>query len=746
MKIQNSLKEIAHEYGRVGIKIFPLQRRGKKPLTPRGFHDASADPSQIEKWWTQYAEANIGIPTGRVNNLFVIDADIKSHGLEMLSVLKAICPGLENCFFVKTGGGGQHLYLKWPENSTIKNVAGILQGIDIRTTGGYVVGPGSIHETESKYETTSRLEDLSGLSYLPASLQVLLENKKTPSYFQMISTGNRNDKLFKIVCFLMSIHNFSPEILKSTLDVLNSKICEEKLPDEELVQLLGSALKFRDEKVEEVMLKGSAKAAELFRKSSILFHTHDNTAYAKFGGTISKIQSKEAKLHLQRLYYKHHKRIISDSMSREALQLIEGEALYDSNYEKVFVRVGKSENSFYFDLLNGGKIVEVTKGRWKILDSGINFVFKPGMLSLPIPEEESSFNLLESPLFERWVGWDSPNIMILAFIIKSLTIDTGPYPILVLTGEQGAGKSVFCDSLRALIDPNIASKRSCPRKEEDFILMAANSHMVVLDNSSGLSSEQSDWLCRLATGGGLSRRKLYSDDEEHISNVIKPVIINGINSPSTRGDFLERAIIIDLPKIKARKSEKELNEREKKLEGIVFGSLLTLLAQAWDMLDGVVIKDSPRMADFCTWGVAIEKVLKLPEGTFLRNYKENQSHLSEKVIDSSPFAVAIVKLICNFTNGTWKGNASELLESLKLNDLTPIEYAERKYWPISSEAVGRTINRIAPALFQQSISIKRTKRDIIITKESENEYTRSFTKSYSEGNGREIMGGDNASI
>ena len=56
----------------LGYPVFPCAPGGKSPLTERGFHDATVDPEQIEKWWSQHPSANIGIPTA---GLVVIDID-----------------------------------------------------------------------------------------------------------------------------------------------------------------------------------------------------------------------------------------------------------------------------------------------------------------------------------------------------------------------------------------------------------------------------------------------------------------------------------------------------------------------------------------------------------------------------------------------------------------------------------------------------------------------------------------------
>ena len=71
----NELLKGALAFARRGVPIFPVQPRGKQPLTSNGFKDALIDQAQIEAWWKEHPNANIGIPTGQVSGFFVLDID-----------------------------------------------------------------------------------------------------------------------------------------------------------------------------------------------------------------------------------------------------------------------------------------------------------------------------------------------------------------------------------------------------------------------------------------------------------------------------------------------------------------------------------------------------------------------------------------------------------------------------------------------------------------------------------------------
>ena len=134
---------------------------------------------------------------------------------------------------------------------------------------------------------------------------------------------------------------------------------------------------------------------------------------------------------------------------------------------------------------------------------------------------------------------------------------TGPYPVLILQGEQGTAKSTAAKVLRLLIDPSAAPLRTAPLDERDLMIAARNGWIIALDNLSGLSSWLSDALCRIATGGGVSTRELYSDTDEVLIDVQRPIILNGIDDIATRQDLIDRSIIINLEPIPENKRKPE---------------------------------------------------------------------------------------------------------------------------------------------------------------------------------------------
>ena len=110
----------------------------------------------------------------------------------------------------------------------------------------------------------------------------------------------------------------------------------------------------------------------------------------------------------------------------------------------------------------------------------------------------------------------------------------GHYPLRVIAGEQGSAtaKTVLPKLLRAVIDPSVAPVWALPRDERELFIDASNGHVLAFDNVSGLPPWLSDTLCRLTSGGAFSTSRLFTDQDEILFAVVRPVVLNRIEMSS----------------------------------------------------------------------------------------------------------------------------------------------------------------------------------------------------------------------
>jgi hypothetical protein len=207
--MSNSFLDAALSYEQMGFSVIPLIPGQKKPMIKwQQYQKERATAEQITKWWADAPKANIGIVTGDVSGVFVVDIDTK-EGQENL--LQYGFDSIE-CPTVTTPRDGQHLYFKNPKEK-ITIGAGIIPGTDFRGNGGFVVAPPSVNGNGKGY---SWLVDFSRDTLVPppaayinkistlyrgCSNSVVSEEKDTTKdykHYKILQEGTRDNDLFHV--------------------------------------------------------------------------------------------------------------------------------------------------------------------------------------------------------------------------------------------------------------------------------------------------------------------------------------------------------------------------------------------------------------------------------------------------------------------------------------------------------------------------------------------------------------------
>lgn len=373
--------------------------------------------------------------------------------------------------------------------------------------------------------------------------------------------------------------------------------------------------------------------------------------------------------------------------------------------EMIFIDPCASDQSI---VKNGWNIVKIVHDGWKIVPANdwsdwARFVPHRESKPLPLPESGGSLRELKD-IFG--IQTEKSYVLIAAWLLAAFRKDV-PCPILVLNGEQGTGKTTISKMLCGLIDPREVSVL-CPPKDEDQLAIAAvNSVVLACDNLSGISGEFSDALCRLCTGGGLMKRKLYTDGETVSFGGCRPIIVNGIDALGSRGDLLDRSLPIGLDPIppEQRKTEDELWAAFLKARPRLLGAIYTALAVGLRELPHVELDTKPRMADFALFAAAAQPAYE-SDVIFESAYAEIRGELQAAAIDSSPFATAIITLMQG--RQAWRGSATQLMNELSLN----LDGKTPPGWPKIPSKVSVALRRAAPALRAAAITWHTTRSDV----------------------------------
>ena len=238
---EDLLLNAALEYAKEGYWVFPLhtpQGRGcscgkascsspgKHPRIRRGFLAASSREDEIRSWWTKYPLANIGIATGSLSNLFVVDIDDHHGGHDsFVRLLEEAGESWPETRTIETGNGF-HLWFLCP-GLDIKSTTDLLgPGIDIRAEGGCVVAPPSLHSSGTTYAVARPNTPVAPVpDWL---LQRLLREgaqANDPSESSLIPVGSRNVKLTSVAGKLRSAGMSEEQIFTNLLEQ-NSKCAE----------------------------------------------------------------------------------------------------------------------------------------------------------------------------------------------------------------------------------------------------------------------------------------------------------------------------------------------------------------------------------------------------------------------------------------------------------------------------------------------------------------------------------------
>ncbi len=444
-----------------------------------------------------------------------------------------------------------------------------------------------------------------------------------------------------------------------------------------------------------------SQATELLKlceKRLEFFHSDEGDAYVTLEQGDHRetwpLRSREFRDYLALGFYRRHRRTPGTSAMDEALGTLSGKARFDGPQHPIALRVAQRSETIYLDLCNERwRAVEITSAGWRVVDNPpVRFVRRRGMHALPEPIRGGRID-------ELWplLNLTDPRarVLVWAWLIGALR-PSGPYPVLVLQGEQGTAKTTVAKMLRALVDPSVAAVRTVPRNESDLLIAARNRWMIALDNLSGLSPWLSDALCRLATGGGFSTRELYTDVDEVLIEVQRPCILNGIDDICTRQDLMDRAITINLEPISetARKPEAELWQEFERICPALLGTLLDAVATALRRLPDIPRAPLPRMADFALWATAAEPALGWDDGTFMAAYSSSRQSALEDALEGSAVANTLRTMMAK--QRRWQGTATDLLA--RLNRLADAKIHRLPSWPKGARALSSELRRLAPAL------------------------------------------------
>lgn len=238
-------------YAEKGLAVFPVwgifdgqcgcndpgcKSPGKHPITPQGFQDATTNIQTIKVWWAKYKGSNIGIATGELSGIIVLDVD-GPEGLASLT--DKTLPDTPTA----VTGKGCHYYFKHPGWRVKNSVRRLGKGLDIRGDGGYVVAPPSRHASGVDYRWSTELDI--DFAEIPAWIREAITpaapgfDAVDDSDEEEIIEGLRNITLTS-KAGAMHRQRFTAAEIRVALISLNNRVCRPPLEVEEIDKIIQS--------------------------------------------------------------------------------------------------------------------------------------------------------------------------------------------------------------------------------------------------------------------------------------------------------------------------------------------------------------------------------------------------------------------------------------------------------------------------------------------------------------------------
>jgi putative DNA primase/helicase len=242
----------ALQYAGLGWRVHPLRPRGKVPLLNDWPSKATTDLDTIRGWWRQWPTANVGLVCGGTSNFWVLDID-GAVGAESLALLEDQHGRLPITVEQQTGGGGRHLFFRWPAGYVIRNSASVLgPGLDVRGEGGQVAVAPSLHPSGGRYEWLADQDPASQqIAEAPGWLLALVAQRATKAvatpgsngHQKGIAAGERNNRLTSIAGSLRR-KGLGEQTIAAALEAINVEECTEPLEASEVARIAKSVARY----------------------------------------------------------------------------------------------------------------------------------------------------------------------------------------------------------------------------------------------------------------------------------------------------------------------------------------------------------------------------------------------------------------------------------------------------------------------------------------------------------------------
>jgi hypothetical protein len=427
-----------------------------------------------------------------------------------------------------------------------------------------------------------------------------------------------------------------------------------------------------------------AKALLYHARGATPFLSKDGEPYANIASStearsVVPLRSAAFRDWLTNNFYKELETAPSPAAFQAALRTLEARARYE-DFPSLLVKNRLSfegdpflPSKILLDLANSeGEILEITSRGWQITDN-FHHAFRQSTSTLPLPRPESSDTSADEPTTTSGQPLDAVRTLlnlpaddawhrVLAWLSTALR-PTGPYPILVLSGPAGSGKSVLARALRTLIDPSTAPIHRLPERNHELLQLAFRNWILAFDLVHRVPYKISEALCAISSGDALEITQPDLRDPL-VFEIARPMILIAPHDETQRAwtpprTLANRTLTIQLEHIARPRPEAAIWSAFEAIRPSALAALADSMAIALHRIRDIDLGNVPRFPDCATWTAAAAPALGLDEAAVINVFADPDSVWT----GGDPLREAIHALLA--PTGVWTGEAADLLNQLR---------------------------------------------------------------------------------
>lgn len=418
--------------------------------------------------------------------------------------------------------------------------------------------------------------------------------------------------------------------------------------------------------------------------------------------TMFALSSKELRLFLKSFFLQKYDEMPNDGQISDIISYLEAIAYRNLIDHKSYKRIYNDGKKYMYDLnKDKSTVISISKGRCKLVKISSNYFMRTSMFVNQVEPDFSVNPECLPELVEKHFHFPSDNETIL-FSIYLVTCFWGlniNHPILAIYGQKGASKSTTLRRLEQIVDPKCIDLCGMPKNADDLALRLSNSYMAVFDNLPTLRRNTSDNLARAVTGGTFTKRALYENTAEIALDIHSVIAINGVDLSVKESDLLDRALLLELRRLKPEelRTEQELKEAFEEDLPQILGCCFQLLAKAMYDDEPIQITQKTRMVDFFEAAIRVGRALGYEDDDISYLLWNNQSNINKEVLDNNLVAQCIIELMKN--RKSYKCSMTELLGDIQ--DIAVANNVNISMLPKLPNQLSRRLNSIKSNLSQE---------------------------------------------